>query len=352
MTQASTTRPAGRSAVRVLGIRHHGPGSARAVLTALDDLQPDRVLIEGPPEADALVPLVADPDLVPPVALLAYRNDTPAAAAFWPFAVFSPEWQALTWSARHQVPVAFMDLPAAVLLADRSRNGRPRRRQSARSVRTDPIAVLAEVAGYDDPERWWEDVIENRRDGDPFDAVTDAMTAVRADRPETDPRTLQREAHMRKTLRAAQKAGARRIAVVCGAWHAPALIGKLPTVTADNALLRGLPTAKVTATWVPWTHSRLAVLVRLRRWCRLARLVPAPVHRHRARPGAVDDPLRRGVAPARPADLDRPRHRGRPVGPRPGPAARSPGAGPDRGHRRDPRGAVRGQRDRRRVRPA
>jgi hypothetical protein len=252
MTQVTGTQPR----VRVLGIRHHGPGSARAVRAALDELQPDRVLIEGPQEADALVAMVADPDLVPPVALLAYRNDTPAAAAFWPFAVFSPEWQALTWSARQHVPVAFMDLPAAVLLADRTDNDRPQTPQP--SVRTDPIAVLAEVAGYDDPERWWEDVIEARRTGDPFDAVTDAMTAVRVDRPENDPRTLQREAQMRKTLRAAQKAGAQRIAVVCGAWHAPALTGKLPTATTDNALLRGLPTAKVTATWVPWTHSRLS----------------------------------------------------------------------------------------------
>ncbi|MET0967121.1 MAG: DUF5682 family protein [Nakamurella sp.] len=252
MTQVTGTPPR----VRVLGIRHHGPGSARAVRAALDELQPDRVLIEGPSEADALVGMVADPARVPPVALLAYRNDTPAAAAFWPFAVFSPEWQALTWSARQHVPAAFMDLPAAVLLADRSDNELPQTPQQA--VRTDPIAVLAEVAGYDDPERWWEDVIESRRTGDPFDAVTDAMTAVRVDRPETDQRTLQREAQMRKTLRAAQKAGAQRIVVVCGAWHAPALTGKLPSATADNTLLRGLPTAKVTATWVPWTHSRLS----------------------------------------------------------------------------------------------
>jgi len=140
MTQAT----AAWTRVRVLGIRHHGPGSARAVLAALDELQPDRVLIEGPPEADALVALVADPELVPPVALLVYRNDAPAAAAFWPFAVFSPEWQALTWSARHQVPVAFMDLPAAVLLADHAEGDRPA--APTRSVRTDPIAVLAEVA--------------------------------------------------------------------------------------------------------------------------------------------------------------------------------------------------------------
>ena len=75
--------------------------------------------IEGPPEADALVPLVADPDLVPPVALLAYRNDTPAEAAFWPFAVFSPEWQALSWSARHEVPVGVHGPAGGELLADR-----------------------------------------------------------------------------------------------------------------------------------------------------------------------------------------------------------------------------------------
>ena len=41
--------------LRVLGVRHHGPGSARAVVRALVAHDPDVVLIEGPPEADALV---------------------------------------------------------------------------------------------------------------------------------------------------------------------------------------------------------------------------------------------------------------------------------------------------------
>jgi hypothetical protein len=275
MTAAVTDR-----VVRVLGIRHHGPGSARAVLAALEELRPDRVLIEGPPEADPLVAFTADPDLVPPVALLAYRQDNPAASAFWPFAVFSPEWQAMSWAARRDVPVAFMDLPAAMLLADGKATpgtgpdaeddpgAEPAGSEPAArpGVRTDPIAVLARAAGYDDPERWWEDVIEGRRDegssDSPFEAVTEAMTAVRADRPETDGQTLRREAHMRKVLRAQLKSGPERVAVVCGAWHAPALAGTLPgkppTTTSDNALLRGLPTAKVTVTWVPWTHSRLA----------------------------------------------------------------------------------------------
>lgn len=251
--------PAGPE-IRVLGIRHHGPGSARAVRQVLERWRPDRVLIEGPVEADPLVAIAADPELVPPVALLAYRTDEPAAAAFWPLAVFSPEWQAVHWAARRGVPVSFMDLPAGVLLAGENRSG-----PDGSAVRTDPIALLADAAGYDDPERWWDDVVEGRRAGDAFDtfaAVTEAMTAVRAERPETDEQTLRREAHMRRVLRGAVKSGAARVAVVCGAWHAPALAatlpGPVPTVTADTALLRRLPTAKVTVTWVPWTHSRLS----------------------------------------------------------------------------------------------
>ncbi|MFD9263328.1 hypothetical protein, partial [Streptomyces sp. NPDC059538] len=39
----------------LLGVRHHGPGSARAVRAALDAARPAAVLIEGPPEGDALL---------------------------------------------------------------------------------------------------------------------------------------------------------------------------------------------------------------------------------------------------------------------------------------------------------
>ncbi|MZG17334.1 hypothetical protein GTY44_28265, partial [Streptomyces sp. SID5914] len=52
--------PGGRTVL--LGVRHHGPGSARAVRAALDAVRPGIVLVEGPPEADALIPLAADED--------------------------------------------------------------------------------------------------------------------------------------------------------------------------------------------------------------------------------------------------------------------------------------------------
>ena len=61
---------------------------------------------------------------------------------------------------------------------------------------------------------------------------------------------------MRVQLRAARKEGFERIAVICGAWHVPALCD-LPPAREDNARLKGIAQRKLIATWVPWTHGRL-----------------------------------------------------------------------------------------------
>ncbi|MEZ0065394.1 hypothetical protein ABIA32_001390 [Streptacidiphilus sp. MAP12-20] len=247
--------------IALLGVRHHGPGSARAVGAALAQFRPDAVLIEGPPEADALLALAADKEMTPPVALLAHVVDEPARAAFWPFAAFSPEWVALRHALEEEIPVRFIDLPAAhtfALTAPASSDGEERE-----AYAVDPIGELARAAGQEDAERWWDDVVEHARPGGggedalaPFQALAEAMTALREEAPEVL-EDARREAYMRKQIRAAARAGHERIAVVCGAWHVPALAAKVP-VAADNALLRGLPKAKVELTWVPWTHRRLS----------------------------------------------------------------------------------------------
>jgi hypothetical protein len=249
--------------VALLGVRHHGPGSARAVVRALDAVKPDIVLIEGPPEADALVAWAAHDEMRPPVALLAYppSGDAAARASFWPFGDFSPEWQAIRWALAADVPVKFCDLPAAIRFGQHDRPVR-----AAREERADPIGALAATAGYDDPERWWEDVVEHQyyRDGDPmapFEAIAAAMGIVRQATPQPEPDEAlseeRREAYMRQSLRAARRSH-ERVAVVCGAWHVPALTDPLPPAAADIRTLRGLGRTKVGMTWVPWTHGRLA----------------------------------------------------------------------------------------------
>ncbi|MFE2555348.1 DUF5682 family protein [Streptomyces sp. NPDC059352] len=246
----------------MLGVRHHGPGSARGVRAALEAEKPAVVLVEGPAEADALVALAGDEAMRPPVALLAHAVDDPGRAAFWPMAEFSPEWVAIRWALDRGAAVRFIDLPAAHTLAAADPTWSDEEDEVTGSgLRIDPLAELARTAGHEDAERWWEDVVELRGDADPtapFEALAEAMGAVReAYGHGGHPRDLVREAYMRLQLRAARKEFGDEVAVVCGAWHVPALTRRT-TVTADRALLKGLPKVRTELTWVPWTHRRLA----------------------------------------------------------------------------------------------
>ena len=99
--------------VRLFGIRHHGPGCARSLLRALEAMQPDCLLIEGPPDGESVLPFVLESGMCPPVALLVYAPDDSRRAVFYPFAEFSPEWQALRYGLGQSLPVRFMDLPIA-----------------------------------------------------------------------------------------------------------------------------------------------------------------------------------------------------------------------------------------------
>ncbi|NLR77074.1 DUF5682 family protein [Chitinophaga eiseniae] len=294
--------------VHILGIRHHGPGSARNVKAFLEELQPDIVLIEGPPEADTLLSWAGHDDLQPPVAILAWQPDNPRKACFYPFATFSPEWQAMLYAKEHRIHARLMDLPLAHVfgleneaaakaaaanegaegknntddikgdngdekaLLNNARQSARGTRQHARQdniaeddeiipfpVRRDPISHLAAAAGYDDGERWWEHMFEYRQQQEQvFEAVNDAMQALREELPQPDNQQERlREAWMRKCIRAAEKEMFQRIAVICGAWHGPAL-QNMPKQKEDNDLLKGLPKAKVATTWIPWTYSRLS----------------------------------------------------------------------------------------------
>jgi hypothetical protein len=263
--------------VHLFGIRHHGPGSARSLRAALEQLLPDALLVEGPADGDPMLPLMLHPDLIPPVALLIYAPERPRLAAYYPFAEFSPEWQALRYGLREGIPTRFMDFPQAHRLAmlaeelEADEDGReaeailPPGEKAAETgtpvqdVYQDPLRWLATAAGYSDGERWWEHMVEQRRGDDLglFAGILEAMTALReAAPPSPDKLEPLREAWMRRTIRQAQKEGRERIAVVCGAWHVPAL-ASLPPAAEDDALLRKLPRMKVEATWAPWSYGRL-----------------------------------------------------------------------------------------------
>jgi len=263
--------------LHLLGIRHHGPGSARHVKAFLEKVQPDIILVEGPPEADGILNWVIHQEMQPPVAILAFAPEHLEQAAFYPFAEFSPEWQALTYGVYNNVPVRFFDLPLTHKFALQAEEIKKRQaaqgkneapeaiavpageEAEAQELHRDPLSHLAAAAGYSDGERWWERLFEHRlNDEQVFEAVQEAMSALREALPEKNDRTEQlREAHMRRMIKKAQKENYRDIVVVCGAWHVPALSKEVPPKE-DNELLKNLPRIKVETTWIPWTFDRLA----------------------------------------------------------------------------------------------
>src|SRR5688572_10939801 len=185
--------------IHLLGIRHHGPGSARSVRRALEQLKPDCVLVEGPPDAQDVLPLLAHKEMKPPVAILIYAADDPKRAVYYPFAEFSPEWQAISYGLKKKVPMRMMDLPQSHRMAleaerekklldqiaeemkresdeaterrsDEGEKDRSEDREASSEkeeegvdavdqVRADPLGTLAKAAGYPDGEQWWEHMV-------------------------------------------------------------------------------------------------------------------------------------------------------------------------------------------------
>ena len=312
--------------MQLYGIRHHGPGSARSLLRALTEQQPDCVLIEGPTDAEKLLAHAAHTDMVPPVAMLVYNPKNLRQASFFPFAEFSPEWQAILFALKNKIPVRFMDLPMSLSFGLKEETAQlsldlpesqpdsvhdisnfkllsPQARSNFEL--DDPFTEIAKLAGYTDPERWWEACFERtstnhepQEASEIFSVILELMTALRAEKagPETG-ETLLREAYMRQTIRAAQKEGFQNIAVVCGAWHTPALHICTPELRSgksaeqssavqaradatistaelrsgraaerssavqaksDAALLKGLKKVKTETTWIPWSFDRLS----------------------------------------------------------------------------------------------
>ncbi len=258
--------------VKVFGIRHHGTGSTQSLMRVLEHFQPDCILIEGPADAQRALAHAHAEGLTPPVAIVVYNPQNLAQAIYLPFAEFSPEWQAIQFGLKNKIPVEFIDLPMERYFA-LDENTLTERQieldfESEKKLpdflfpfSTDPIAAIARLAGYSDSERWWEATFEQvENEAAIFEAILDMMTVLRDElqRPENT-HTLLREAHMRHAIRAA-KENFVRVAVVCGAWHAPVLhhLDDFKK-SEDNKLLRSAGKVKTAVTWAPWSYERLAL---------------------------------------------------------------------------------------------
>ncbi len=255
---------------KAYGIRHHGPGSSDALQIALRKQKPDCIIIEGPADAESCIPIVADAKLRPPTAILVYRKKEISTAAYFPFTEYSPEWLALKYSVKNKVEARFMDLPQALQfeLEDRKQKGIQTSLFSAKfdepidtsQLAADPMRFIAQLAGYDDVERWWEVTFEHTGSSEEiFPIISRMIHELRAAQPQQSLETTFREAYMRTRIRQTINDGFQNIAVICGAWHLPALEDlSLFPARDDKKLLRGLKTKlKTEAIWIPWSYERM-----------------------------------------------------------------------------------------------
>ena len=77
------------------GVRHLSPAAAYHLRRVLDEAQPSVVLVEGPSDLNGQMQWLWHHDTQFPVAIMAYTNTPPVRSLLYPFAVYSPEVQAI-----------------------------------------------------------------------------------------------------------------------------------------------------------------------------------------------------------------------------------------------------------------
>ena len=289
--------------VHVFGVRHLSPAGAWHLLRFLDRVQPRVVLIEGPSDANDLIPDIVRSDSQPPIAILAYTDSLPVRTILYPLAAYSPEYQALKWATSHGAKVEFIDLPSAIFLGLQDQQVLQAKRKAERveaeeagepaagEQADEPPAVpevtgaapeesrgslydrYAQAAGETDYETYWERHFEHNLNDHSYRlAIYEFGRGLRSfDRERTPWRAenLVREAFMRRKIQETLAAGyaPHEIVAVVGAFHAPVLQVEEPrpddefeeprTAMTDEELAR-LPRRSSKWTLMPYSYFRLS----------------------------------------------------------------------------------------------
>ena len=219
-------------------VRHHSPACARLVSALAERLRPRAILIEGPSDFNPSIgELHRGHEL--PIAIYSYvrLGGELRHGAFYPFCVYSPEWQALESARRLATPARFIDLPyrdralrsfAAHLYADT---------QERRGSYFESLAASMGLDGFDN---LWDTLFE-------IDAALGVEAYFeRAHRLMFYARSTgvrlstwsdqRREAFMAERIAAAQAEFGAPLLVVTGGFHSYALFARLHGISFESAL--------------------------------------------------------------------------------------------------------------------
>lgn len=225
-------------------VRHHSPACSYHLMRIISEYKPDCILVEGPENANDLIPLLTDPKAKPPMAFYYYYKDKQKLISeeeedfkcYYPFLSCSPEYNALMEARRLLIHSSFIDLPYGEILINTSENRGLRMGEDKSSYnddyylfRGDFFERLCEKTGLRSFDEFWEKYFEiNGIYESSEDFVAKVMTychIIRQSTPLQEMREdgcLAREQYMAANIKKAKKKYS-RILVVTGGFHTPGL---------------------------------------------------------------------------------------------------------------------------------
>ncbi|MCI8761546.1 MAG: hypothetical protein HFF28_01695 [Oscillospiraceae bacterium] len=245
------------------GVRHLSPAAAFQLRKALDQAEPELVLVEGPSDLNSQMEWLCHPGTRFPAAILAYTRQPPVRTVLWPFAVYSPEIQAILWANEHGVECRFMDLPSSVFLALRPWPAPVREEdgEAEEAPTTESVYQLLETVTGEDHDTFWERNFEQLGGGEDFRTVNNTfgrqLRAAAGESGRDQAETVVREAYMKRVIAQAAASGIspEKIFCVCGSFHVAGLEENAPMTDEEE---RSLPRADSRATLMPYSYYRLS----------------------------------------------------------------------------------------------
>lgn len=259
------------SGVNFFGIRHLSPAGAFFLRDFLMEKRPKLVIIEAPCDFEDTVKDIVRKETRPPFAVLAYTQSVPVRTILYPFAKYSPEYQAIKWCDENGVDVRFMDLPSETFLAlsderikqaESAENDEEQSEYAAENTaeqKPDVYQLLDEKSEDGSHEIFWERTLEQCADSDAYHEGANLFGANIRELSKKDgydeAETALREMYMRSVIRNAVKSGVspENIVVVTGAYH----VEGLKTWETDKEMPK-LPKLPSLHTLMPYSYYRLS----------------------------------------------------------------------------------------------
>lgn len=252
--------------MNAFGIRHLSPAGAYYIRKYLEKHRPKLILIEAPSDFTALLPNITDARIQPPFSIMAYTLTAPVQTILYPFAIYSPEYQALLWGKEHNVLCECIDLPSNIFLGIADINLKAKEKYSEDSFQKSPINIYTELnkATMDgDSEVFWERVLEHSTCLEDYEQGSylfgkNLRELTIAEKTTHMAENLIREAYMCRKIQDAIERGYREeeIVVLTGAFHTEAIKNMFQILTDEE--LQKLPSVESQKTLMPYSYYRLS----------------------------------------------------------------------------------------------